>query len=138
MLSKIKNIVFATVLAVSGLAVVTPTVDATTGTSGGQSSSVTSGGLRGGIDTGATDNTRKDLFGDGGIFTTIINVMLFIIGALSVIMLIYGGIRYTISRGDSGEVNNAKNTILYAIVGLIVSILAYAIVNFVVTEFQEK
>lgn len=38
-------------------------------------------------------------------------------------MLVYGGIQYTLSSGDSGKVNNAKNTILYAIVGLVVALL---------------
>ena len=49
-------------------------------------------------------------------------------------MLIYGGMRYVMSQGDAGAVNNAKNTILYAIVGLVVAILAYAIVNFVLSS----
>jgi hypothetical protein len=78
------------------------------------------------------------LFGDGGqggIFRTITNVMLFIIGAISVIMLIIGGLRYVVSGGDSTAVQNAKNTILYAIVGIIVAILAYAVVNFVIGSF---
>ena len=55
-----------------------------------------------------------------------------IIGAVSVVMLIIGGIRYTTSQGDSSAVTSAKNTILYAVIGLVVAILAYAIVNFVV------
>ena len=76
-----------------------------------------------------------DLFGDEGIFRTITNVLLFIIGAVAVIMLIIGGIRYTVSGGDSGAVTSAKNTILYAVVGIIVAVLAYAIVNFVLTSF---
>ena len=46
-------------------------------------------------------------------------------------MLIYGGIRYTVSGGESAAVTSAKNTILYAIIGIIVALLAYAIVNFV-------
>ena len=71
----------------------------------------------------------------GTLITSVINVMLFIIGVLSVIMIIYGGIIYVISAGDSGRVSKAKNTIMYAIVGLIVSLLAYAIVNFVITRF---
>ncbi|MDT4838723.1 hypothetical protein FQZ97_724880 [compost metagenome] len=75
--------------------------------------------------------TPNQLFGDGGIFTTIVNILLFIIGAISVIMLIIGGIRYTISGGDSSAVTSAKNTIMYAIVGIIVAVLAFAIVNFV-------
>ena len=71
----------------------------------------------------------------GTLITSVINVMLFIIGVLSVIMIIYGGIIYVISAGDSGRVSKAKNTIMYAIVGLIVALLAYAIVNFVITRF---
>ncbi|MBC7943457.1 hypothetical protein H7X68_03090 [Candidatus Saccharibacteria bacterium] len=69
-----------------------------------------------------------------GIFTTIVNVLLFIIGAISVIMLIIGGIKYTVSGGDSSAVTSAKNTILYAIIGLIVAFLAFAIVNFVLSS----
>jgi multisubunit Na+/H+ antiporter MnhB subunit len=53
-------------------------------------------------------------------------------------MLIIGGIRYTISQGDQSQVTSAKNTILYAIIGLIVAILAYALVNFVVTSFVQQ
>lgn len=70
-----------------------------------------------------------------GIFTTITNTALFIIGALSVLMLIYGGIRYTVSAGDSKQVEAAKNTIMYAIIGIIVALLAGAIVNFVLSSF---
>lgn len=76
--------------------------------------------------------------GDSPIFTTAINIMLFVIGILSVIMLIYGGIRYVLSSGDAGAVQNAKNTIMYAIIGLVIAILAYAIVNFVITSITNK
>jgi hypothetical protein len=67
-----------------------------------------------------------------GVFTTIANVALFLIAAISVLMIIYGGIRYTISGGDAKNVTAAKNTIIYAVVGLVVAILAYAIVDFVI------
>ena len=69
------------------------------------------------------------------IFKTITNVLLFIIGAVSVIMLIIGGIRYTVSAGDSSAVTAAKNTIMYAIIGIVVAILAFAVVNFVIGAF---
>ena len=85
-----------------------------------------------GVNCAKGADTPDSLFGNEGIFSTIVNVILFIVGALSVVMIIYGGIRYTISAGDSSKVTSAKNTIMYAIVGLIVSILAFAIVNFVV------
>lgn len=75
------------------------------------------------------------LFGATGIFTTISNVMLFAVGAISVIMVIIGGLRYVISGGNSGNITAAKNTILYAVVGLIISIMAYAMINFVISSF---
>jgi len=75
------------------------------------------------------------LFGASGVFTTVSNVMLFIVGAISVIMIVVGGLRYVISGGNSGNITGAKNTILYAVVGLVVAVLAYAIVNFVIASF---
>jgi len=92
-------------------------------------------GLQNGADSSKGKDQQTDLFGDNGIFKTITNVLLFIIGAISVIMLIIGGIRYVVSGGDSGAVTSAKNTILYAIVGIVVAILAYALVNFVIGSF---
>ncbi len=84
-----------------------------------------------GVNAAQGTGTPTDLFGDAGIFTTIVNVLLFIVGALAVIMIIIGGLRYAISAGDAKAVSAAKNTILYAIVGLIVAFLAFAAVNFV-------
>lgn len=69
---------------------------------------------------------------------TIVNVMLFILGAIAVIMIIVGGIRYATSGGDASQTKAAKDTILYAVIGLVVAILAYAIVNFVVGAFSGK
>lgn len=91
--------------------------------------------IRCGADSVQGTDQPKTLFGgDGeeGIFKTIVNIMLFIVGAVAVIMLIIGGIRYVTSGGAQDQVTAAKNTIMYAIVGIIVAILAYAVVNFVV------
>ena len=73
-----------------------------------------------------------DLFGNAGVFTKISNIMLYLIGAIAVIMIIFGGIRYVISGGNSSQVQGAKNTIIYALIGVVVAILAYAAVNFVI------
>lgn len=73
-----------------------------------------------------------ELVGANGVFTKITNTILYAVGIISVVMLIYGGLRYVISGGDSKKVTDAKNTIMYAIIGLIIAILAYAIVNFVI------
>lgn len=93
------------------------------------------GGLAGGATSAKGTDQQENLFGEGGIFQTITNVLLFVIGAISVIMLIIGGIRYVVSNGDSSAVTGAKNTILYAVIGIVVAILAYALVNFVITSF---
>lgn len=74
-----------------------------------------------------------ELIGATGVFTRITNTILFAVGTISVIMLIYGGLRYIISGGDSKKVTDAKNTIMYAIIGLIIVFLSYAIVNFVIS-----
>ena len=92
-------------------------------------------GVRAGADAARGSDQPTQLFGDGGIFQQITNIMLFIIGVLSVIMLIIGGLRYVISGGNKDAVTSAKNTILYAIVGLIVALLAYAAINFVINVF---
>jgi len=63
--------------------------------------------------------------------TNIINLIIFVVGVVAVIMLVIGGVQYTMSQGDATQVKKAKDTILYAIIGLVVAILAFAIVNFV-------
>ena len=57
-----------------------------------------------------------------------------VVGIAAVVMIIIGGLRYVTSNGDSGQVGNAKNTILYAVVGLVVVALAQVIVRFVVAK----
>ncbi|MBQ3429898.1 hypothetical protein IJG21_00545 [Candidatus Saccharibacteria bacterium] len=68
----------------------------------------------------------------GGKVSGPINVILWIVGVLSVVMIIYGGLSYMTSAGDAAKVNKAKTILIYSIVGLIIAILAYAIVNFVI------
>lgn len=74
-----------------------------------------------------------DLFGATGVISTISNTAMFLVGALSVLMIVFGGLRYVVSSGDATKVTAAKNTILYAIVGVIVSMLAYSAIEFVTT-----
>lgn len=66
------------------------------------------------------------------LIKTIVSTLLFIVGALSVVMIIVSGVYYVTSTGDAGKVARAKNTLTYSIVGLVVSILAYAIVRWVI------
>lgn len=77
-----------------------------------------------------TANTN-DLMGQAN---AIINVVIGVIGFVAVAFIIFGGFQYTTSAGDPGKVKKAKDTILYGIIGLIVAMLAYAIVNFVLSS----
>lgn len=112
------------------------------GTSGGGTSG---GGANTGGGGGPAAEAEKALGMIGGAnnnitlmdaITSIIKVILFIVGALAVVMIIYSGIQYLLSAGDSAKVEKAKNTIMYAIVGLVVAIAAYAIVTWVVSIFE--
>lgn len=67
----------------------------------------------------------------GDIIRTVINIISLIVGVIAVIMIIIGGLKYITSAGDSGNVTSAKNTILYALVGLVIVALAQIIVRFV-------
>lgn len=66
------------------------------------------------------------------IITNVINGILFMLGIAAVIMIILGGVRYVTSNGEPNNIKAAKDTILYSVIGLVVAIMAFAIVNFVV------
>ena len=94
------------------------------------------GGAQGGVDAARGEGVPTNLTnGDDSLVSKIINVMLYAIGVVSVVMLIIGGFRYVVSGGQKEAVTAAKNTILYAIIGIVVAILAYAAVNFVISTF---
>jgi hypothetical protein len=74
--------------------------------------------------------------GINSIITTVINIFSIVVGLIAVIMIIIGGIRFVMSGGDSAATTSARNTILYAIVGLVVVALAQIIVRFVLQKTQ--
>ncbi len=80
------------------------------------------------------NQANSKLFGAGSIWNNILNTLIYVIGIISVLMIIIGGLRYTISGGDSGSITSAKNTILYSVVGLVIAALSFAIVNFVLAR----
>lgn len=67
---------------------------------------------------------------------TVVNTILLILGSVAVIMLVVGGFRFVISGGDQAAVNRARDTIIYAIIGLIVAMVAYSIVGFVLDSLK--
>lgn len=86
---------------------------------------------------GQTDMQGKNpLFGAGSLGNTIIQTIIFFVGAASVIMIVISGFRYVISGGDPTGVAGAKNSIIYAVVGLVVAISGQIIVSFVLSRLQ--
>lgn len=120
--SKVKTAIMAGVLAVTGVgaAAISAEMPAYAETAANIiSNGVNNTGLNGGNNLETT-------------VTSVINIILYIVGILAVVMVIIGGVKYTTSGGDQNAVTSAKNTILYGIIGLVIAILAYAIVNFVI------
>ncbi len=88
-----------------------------------------------GVNSAKTGGENTD---EEDVIQSIVNLLLYITGAVAVIMIVIGGIKYVTSGGDSSQTKSAKDTILYAVVGLIIAIIAYAVVNFVIGAFVAK
>lgn len=69
-----------------------------------------------------------------GILNVVINVIVGVVGFIAVVMIIIGGIGFVTSQGDAAKTTKARNTVLYGVVGLVVALLAFAIVNFVLNN----
>jgi hypothetical protein len=107
------------------------------GCSGATGNSIASGAnLGNGSSVSCTGSTGVSSNAIASDARTIVTLFSIIVGAVCVIMIIYGGFRYITSGGDSGRVGNAKNTLIYAIVGLVIVALAQLIVHFVLQQTQ--
>ena len=78
------------------------------------------------------DLSKQD--GLSNILKNATNIVLFIAGALAVIMIIYGSIRFMTAHGNEKQVESARLIVTYSVIGLIIAILAYALVNFVLSN----
>jgi hypothetical protein len=70
------------------------------------------------------------------VLNNTLNVAYFLAGVIAVIIIIVGSITFATSAGNSANVTKAKNMILYAVVGLVVVLGAFAITNFVIGRFH--
>lgn len=105
--------------------------------------SVTSASVASELKDGANSTTKADADGKRGPtlqeqIQNVTNVLLFIIGAVAVIVIIFAGIKFTTADGDASKIKSARDTILYAVVGVIIAIIAYAIVYWVVGSFTSS
>lgn len=78
------------------------------------------------------DGATDPVSGSGGVIAKALNVILIVAGVAAVIMVMIGGFEYIISSGDSNKISSAKNTILYAVIGLVVALMAEVILKFVI------
>ncbi len=85
------------------------------------------------VDSLAECNVEDNTTGLMNVLTTVINVILAVVGFVAVVMIILGGISMITSQGDTGKVAKGRLTIIYGVVGLVIALLAFAIVNFVLT-----
>lgn len=94
---------------------------------------------------GATDSSGNCDYSDNGplkksegtlsqTLTTLLNLLTVVVGLMSVIMIIISGIRFVTSNGDSNSITSARNTFIYALVGLIITAFAQIIVKVVLTR----
>ncbi len=121
--------VVLTVIGLGGVAVVSPANAAIYCPDG---EVLTEGSLADCTTHGANNASNQDNLTD--TINTIINVVLGVVGFLAVAMIILGGISYVTSQGDASKTTKARNTILYGVIGLVVALLAFAIVNFVLAN----
>lgn len=89
-----------------------------------------------GIKTATTaDMENKSIAGEGGLISILINFLLWAVGILSVVMIIFSGFRYITSAGDAAKTKSAQTALTYSIVGLIVAVLAWVIVKMILRQF---
>ncbi len=89
-----------------------------------------------GIQTGGhvpaiCEGDDEKLFGSDSIWGNIISTLIFVIGAIALLMIVIGALRYTLSGGDQAQITSAKNTILYSVIGLVIALMAGGIIAFV-------
>ena len=76
----------------------------------------------------------NSLYGKDGILTKGAGLLSLVVGITSVVMIMFGGLKYINSRGDPAKAAGAKNTIVYSVIGLVLAIFAQAIIIFVLNK----
>ncbi len=85
------------------------------------------------IDQQQTQNSNS-IYGPKGIIARIANILAIVVGIAAVIVIMIAGIQYMLASGDAAKVGRAKDAILYAVIGLVVTVLARTIVVFVISR----
>jgi hypothetical protein len=84
--------------------------------------------------SGTSSNDGGGLFGPNSVVSRVTQIIIYVTASVAVLMLVVGGLRYVLSNGDPQATASAKNTIVYAVIGIIIAIAAQAIVFFVLSR----
>lgn len=132
-MGRIKNLILALVLTLSPVAMsgyVASTVSASNDAGAEACAGLESLGVDCNAKGSAQDVAAKPI-------SSLINTLSIIIGAVAVVMIIYGGLRFVTSSGDADGTKAARNTIVYACIGLLIVLLAQTIVYFVFNKAND-
>lgn len=77
---------------------------------------------------------NNDIFGPDGLLTGVARLIAMVSGIAGIIMIVIGGFRYILASGDASNISKAKNTVLYAVVGMLVAASSQAIAVFVLSR----
>jgi hypothetical protein len=89
---------------------------------------------RTGFDGSVTEVGGSEASSMPEVVKSAINILLYVAGVIAVIIIVVGGLRFVTSEGDAQAANKAKNAVIYALTGLVVAVLAYALVNFILDK----
>lgn len=81
-----------------------------------------------------TDGTNNPIAGSDGIILRVVNILSYVVGVASVIMIIFGGLKFITSNGDSNNIASGRNTIIYALVGVVIFLASQLIIRFVLSR----
>ena len=132
---RIVTAVLAVVLALGGVFGGRMMVNAIVPGVGGEAYADAKSSAQAGVDVFQTDTKTSNLT---TIVQSVMNGIFYAVGVLAVAMVVWGGVQYSLSAGDKGKVTTAKNTIVYGLVGMVIVIFSYAIVNFVLGQITGK
>lgn len=139
MIQKIKRqlIIFSSVITLLAPVAVSTGVAVACNTNTANQIAAGSSAASGDANTDCANSGAGSQEGIGKLASNVVNIFSFVVGAIAVIMIIYGGFRYITSGGASEGVSTAKNTLIYAIVGLIIVALAQILVHFVLNQTSQ-
>ena len=81
-----------------------------------------------------TTDKNNPVFGPSGIVTKVVQILTITVGIASVLVIIVSGIRFITSGGNPETVSKARKGVTYAVAGLIITVLAQAIINFILSK----